>query len=454
MTQGRETAAAAQMGTAKAAVFIANKNGVRIGDKVYNKGETVPFLPGRNYDSAVRQGTLVRIEGTAPQVSQMAQVLASGAAELERASGQFLEGAGQLAGGVSRLTDRTDIPAPSTELMHVAPVIKGAGAYWVGNDGMFSRVTVEDVQPIDPEAAEGLGLTPGQLAPKVIFEDETEAEFVDPLALLPEQPTGRLIAELTAEKEAEEAEEAEEQKSAAPFSGIPLEPDSSVYVLEDDAASTAFFQGVRFATAEDAEHTGINEGEPVAVLEFYASTEDFAAGKKSEGIAPLSDIVPGEIFTRIAEAVRAEDAAEPDADADTEGGEEGGTAAERLEDEAFVSQLIAERHALTLIVKAMRRGAEAGTELPEKMPLRKTVINNGLHNAEAFTIVAEGGPEALTLLDRVTDEQAHKLFEYAVEQEWVDPLPETDGQPAEGETETPEPEAGADAAAEGGKAGE
>lgn len=87
-----------------------------------------------------------------------------------------------------------------------APYAQGDTVVFVAEDGAHTLVTFFEALEAPEEVREGLGLKEGDLVAEVTFpEDPAHATFVPLASLLPEQPTRRLIEDLTAQtREAEE----------------------------------------------------------------------------------------------------------------------------------------------------------------------------------------------------------------------------------------------------------
>ncbi|WP_157464953.1 hypothetical protein [Deinococcus apachensis] len=83
---------------------------------------------------------------------------------------------------------------------HTIHLPKGVRVVFVSQDGAHSLVQFLNVEEAPLEALEGLGLEPGARVALVTFpEDPDNATFVPMDSLLPEQPTRRLIEDLTAQ---------------------------------------------------------------------------------------------------------------------------------------------------------------------------------------------------------------------------------------------------------------
>jgi hypothetical protein len=129
----------------------------RFGTEELQAGDPVPVEPGRDYPLMVRTG-MVRV--VHPPVSAA-------------------------------------LGGPQDLALTLTP---GTRAYFVGEDGAHTLVTFLGSEPASDEARALLDLEPGESVASVLFPDDPDtATGVRTAALLPEEPTARLLADLTAQ---------------------------------------------------------------------------------------------------------------------------------------------------------------------------------------------------------------------------------------------------------------
>lgn len=225
--------------------YVARKP-LRFGDRTLQPGESVPVEPGRDYRLMLRLGQIIEI----PHAAAVAQA-----------------------------TQAAPFPEDST-------------VFFVGEDGAYSLATFHILQEAPEDVRLDLQLLPGAQVALVTFADDQESTFVLPDSLLPEQPTQRLIDDLSGREEGE---------SAQPTEPLPLGY-TVLWVNEDGSHQQVTFEGM--ALAAELQRLVTFEG-PEAEFERagLSGPSVLLARVRNEllGVQQVSllDLLPGEAAQRL-----------------------------------------------------------------------------------------------------------------------------------------------------------
>lgn len=305
--------------------YVARKP-LRFGDRTLQPGESVPVEPGRDYRLMLRLGQIIEI----PQAAAVAQA-----------------------------TQAAPFPEDST-------------VFFVGEDGAYSLATFHLLQEAPEDVRLDLELPPGAQVALVTFADDQESTFVLPDSLLPEQPTQRLIEDLSRQED-------------PPTPVTPWQEGSLVvWVNADGAPQLMTFEGLD--NPSDVQSARVR---PLA-----------EEGQPEPGVQQvrLEDLMPGVPATRLLafEQNRVAEAA--------------ATHAQFSEVQLALTDKLEGRIAfLELLVKAVR---ENGEVIPDDFPAADQLAQNGVETLPGLRILADGenGRANLMALDAIGAGRADKIL--------------------------------------------
>ena len=304
--------------------YVARK-AFRFGDRTLRIGESVPVEPGRDYRLMLRLGQITEI----PQAAAVAQAA------------------------------------------QAAPFPEGSAVFFVGEDGAYSLATFHLLQEAPEDVRLDLQLLPGAQVALVTFADDQESTFVLPDSLLPEQPTQRLIEDLSRR---------EEDPAVSPW----REGTLVVWVNADGAPQLMTFEGLD------------NPGDVQSARVRPLAEE----GQPEPGVQQvrLEDLMPGAPATRLLafEQNRVAEAA--------------ATHAQFSEVQLALTDKLEGRIAfLELLVKAVR---ENGEVIPDDFPAADQLAQNGVETLPGLRILADGenGRANLMALEAIGAGRADKIL--------------------------------------------
>lgn len=305
--------------------YVARK-AFRFGDRTLQIGESVPVEPGRDYRLMLRLG----------QIAEIPQAAASAPA------------------------------APA------APFPEDSAVFFVGEDGAHALATFHLLQDAPEDVRAELELPPGAKVALVTFADDQESTFVLPNSLLPEQPTRRLIEDLSRQEDP--------LAPATPWQ----EGSLVVWVNADGAPQLMTFEGLD------------NPGDVQSARVRPLAEE----GQPEPGVQQvrLQDLLPGAPATllmafeqnRVAEAAA--------------------THAQASEVQLALADKLEGRIAfLELLIKAVRA---PGDSIPEDFPATEFLAQNGITTLPGLRLLADGeqGRDNLMALDAIGGGRADKIL--------------------------------------------
>lgn len=295
---------------------------LRFGTQALQPGDPVPMEAGRNYVQMLRLGQI---------------------AEISRGAG--------LAFALA------------------APFPEDSAVIFVGEDGAHALATFHLLQDAPEDVRGDLELPPGAQVALVTFADDQESTFVLPDSLLPEQPTRRLIEDLS---------RAAEEPAVLP-EPFPL-GSTILWVTADGAHHVVTFEGLTLPPEPD--------GEPVVIL---ARVRNELLG---EQYAPLLDLLAGDAAQRLLAFERRM-------------GEEG--ALERQQPDPMPDEAQTRLAFLELLVKAIRTPGDA---IPDDFPAAEFLRQNSVITLPGLHLLADGeqGKANLMALDAIGGGRADRIL--------------------------------------------
>lgn len=316
--------------------YVARKP-LRFGDRTLQPGESVPVEPGRDYRLMLRLGQIIEI----PQAAAVAQAT------------------------------------------QAAPFPKDSTVFFVGEDGAYSLATFHLLQEAPEDVRLDLELPPGAQVALVTFADDQESTFVLPDSLLPEQPTQRLIDDLSGREDSEPAQ---------PTEPLPLGY-AVLWVNEDGSHQQVTFEGMALAAemqrlvtfdGPEAEFERAGLSGPSVLL---ARVQNAELGVQQ---VSLLDLLPGEAAQRLLAF-------------------EQRMAAEGKPETGELEPLQARVAFLERLLQAVR---STGDTIPSDFPAADFLAQNGVTTLAGLRLLADGknGRANLMALEAIGGGRADKIL--------------------------------------------